>query len=73
MADVSAGATMATMPISSAGGVDGRAIYVEHGPAMRAAAIALLGGPDKEILGKSAESLPIEPHDVRVHYVVTDG
>jgi RNA polymerase sigma factor (sigma-70 family) len=36
---------------------DWAAIYAEHGRAMRAAALAAIGGPDKEILGKSADDI----------------
>jgi RNA polymerase sigma factor (sigma-70 family) len=45
------------MPTSSTGDVNWAAIYAEHGRAMRTAAMAALGGPDKEILGKSADDI----------------
>ncbi len=57
MAGPSEGATMAAMPTSSTRSVDWTAIYTEHGRAMRAAAMATLGGPDKEVLGKSADDI----------------
>ena len=54
MSVASSGARVATVPTSIA---DWAAIYAEHGRAMRAAALAAIGGPDKEILGKSADDI----------------
>jgi RNA polymerase sigma factor (sigma-70 family) len=56
MADTSADATVADVP-SSTGGLNWAEIYAEHGRSMRTAATAMLGGPDKEILGKSADDI----------------
>src|SRR5205823_1650122 len=39
------------------GAPDWAAIYAEHGHAMRGAAAAKIGGPDKELFGKSADDV----------------
>jgi RNA polymerase sigma factor (sigma-70 family) len=50
----SSGARVSSVPTSIG---DWAMIYAEHGTAMRAAALAAIGGPDKEILGKSADDV----------------
>lgn len=45
------------VPPTSPATNDWAAIYAEHGWAMRTTAIAKLGGPGKEILGKSADDI----------------
>lgn len=48
---------MSAVPASPTTTADWAAIYAEHGRAMRSAAIAAMGGPMKEILGKSADDV----------------
>jgi RNA polymerase sigma factor (sigma-70 family) len=50
----SSSARVSSVPTSIA---DWAAIYAENGGAIRAAALAAIGGPDKEILGKSADDI----------------
>ena len=48
---------MSAVPASPTTTADWAAIYAEHGRAMRSAANAAMGGPLKEILGKTADNV----------------
>lgn len=57
MVDAVVGGTVSAVSASPTTTADWAAIYAEHGRAMRSAAIAAMGGPMKEILGKSADDV----------------
>ncbi len=57
MVDGVVGGTVSAVPASPTTTADWAAIYAEHGRAMRSAANAAMGGPLKEILGKTADNV----------------